>query len=186
MAIASINPATGITEKAYDAHSDEEVERRIAESQAAFDALRGTDFPTRARWMRAAAQILEDEIEATSAMLTLEMGKTIRQSRAEVLKCAKAMRFYADNAERFLQAETLADPAAVAREERPSSVGSAAGSASSSSAPEGRRPDSSRHVFTAAHATAANGTARIAPTMHSVIAASNASSCSDCSADRSA
>jgi succinate-semialdehyde dehydrogenase/glutarate-semialdehyde dehydrogenase len=47
-------------------------------------------------------------------MLTLEMGKPIAQARAEVLKCAKSMRFYAEHAESFLADEPLADPAAVA------------------------------------------------------------------------
>jgi len=46
-------------------------------------------------------------------MLTTEMGKPIGQARAEVLKCARGMRFYADNAERFLSGEELADPASV-------------------------------------------------------------------------
>jgi len=41
------------------------------------------------------------------------MGKPIAQARAEVLKCAKNMRFYAEHAESFLADEPLADPAAV-------------------------------------------------------------------------
>ena len=46
-------------------------------------------------------------------MLTLEMGKPIAQARAEVLKCAKNMRFYAEHAESFLADEPLADPSTV-------------------------------------------------------------------------
>ena len=69
--------------------------------------------------MRAAADILEDELDGLGACMTLEMGKPIAQSRAEALKCAKAMRFYADNAEGFLADERSptrrrsAPPAAV-------------------------------------------------------------------------
>jgi len=40
-------------------------------------------------------------------MITIEMGKPISQSVGEVLKCAKNMRFYADNAENFLADEPL-------------------------------------------------------------------------------
>jgi succinate-semialdehyde dehydrogenase / glutarate-semialdehyde dehydrogenase len=113
MPIATINPATGITEQAYEAHTPDEVDARIAEAHSAFHALSETDFATRTAWMNAAADILERELDAASAMLTLEMGKTLPQSRAEVLKCAKAMRYYAANAERFLDADALADPSAV-------------------------------------------------------------------------
>ena len=41
------------------------------------------------------------------------MGKPIAQSVAEVHKCVKAMRFYAEHAEAFLADAPLADPSAV-------------------------------------------------------------------------
>ncbi|MBV9853862.1 MAG: aldehyde dehydrogenase family protein, partial [Streptosporangiaceae bacterium] len=44
--------------------------------------------------------------------MTTEMGKTLAASRQEVQKCAKACRFYAEHAERFL-ADEQADAAAV-------------------------------------------------------------------------
>ena len=46
-------------------------------------------------------------------MMVREMGKPIAQAEAEVLKCAKSMRFYADKAEGFLADELLADPSTV-------------------------------------------------------------------------
>lgn len=113
MAIATVNPATGATEKAYPPHDAIEVERRIAESAAAHLILRGTTFAQRAAWMRAAADILDDELESAARMLTAEMGKPLTQARAEVLKCATGMRFYAEHAERFLADEALDDPSSV-------------------------------------------------------------------------
>ncbi|GGC84664.1 succinate-semialdehyde dehydrogenase [Tersicoccus solisilvae] len=113
MAIATTNPFTGQTEKTFDAHSEEEVERRIAAAQAAFDALRGTSFAQRSEWMLAAAQLLEDDVEVLSRLVTLEMGRPITGARAEVLKSAKGLRFYAQHAEEFLAPEPLADPSAV-------------------------------------------------------------------------
>ena len=53
MAIATINPFTGKTEQTFDAHSEEEVERRIAAAQDAFEALRSTTFAQRSEWMLA-------------------------------------------------------------------------------------------------------------------------------------
>ena len=92
MPIASINPATGLTVREFDAHTDDEVEGRIAQARAAFEALADTDFATRAGWMRAAAGQLEADLDTIAPILTLEMGKTLVQARAEVLKSAKAMR----------------------------------------------------------------------------------------------
>lgn len=113
MAIATINPATGELVKEFDPHTDAEVEARIAATHAAFLALKQTDFATRAAWMRRAAEILEEEVEEAARLLVLEMGKTIAQARAEVIKCAKGVRFYADHAEEFLASSTLDDPARV-------------------------------------------------------------------------
>ncbi len=113
MAIATVNPTTGRTEREFEAHDSGEVDRRIGEATAAHVALRATTFEQRAVWMRASADILEAEVEHTATMLVVEMGKPIAQARAEVLKCAKNLRFYADNAERFLADEPLATPSAV-------------------------------------------------------------------------
>jgi len=63
--------------------------------------------------MRAAADLVEAEVAETARMLTVEMGKPIGQSAAEVLKCAENRRFYADKAEGFAADEPLANPAAV-------------------------------------------------------------------------
>jgi succinate-semialdehyde dehydrogenase/glutarate-semialdehyde dehydrogenase len=113
MAIATINPFTGETEQTFEPHDEAEVERRIAAADAAFRALRSTTFAQRAEWMKAAAQLLEDDVERVARIITVEMGRPIAGARAEVLKCAKGMRYYADHAEEFLAPETLADPSAV-------------------------------------------------------------------------
>ncbi|RZT57403.1 succinate-semialdehyde dehydrogenase/glutarate-semialdehyde dehydrogenase [Microcella alkaliphila] len=113
MAIATINPTTGVTEREFDPHTDAEIDERIAHAHAAYRSMRATSYADRADWMRAAADILESELDEAARMLTTEMGKTIAQARAEVLKSAKAMRFYADNAEEFLTGRDLADPSAV-------------------------------------------------------------------------
>ncbi|MBN9605154.1 MAG: NADP-dependent succinic semialdehyde dehydrogenase [Actinomycetales bacterium] len=113
MAIAVVNPATGITEREFAAHTAAEVEERLAQAQAAFEQLKATSFAQRGDWMRAGAELLESETDSLAAMITREMGKPIAASRAEVLKCAKVMRYYADHAQEFLADEPLDDPSAV-------------------------------------------------------------------------
>lgn len=113
MAIATINPYTGQTEQEFEPHSEAEVDRRIAAAQAGFEELRDTTFAQRAEWMRRAADLLERDVENLGRLITIEMGRPITGARAEVLKCAKGLRYYAEHAEEFLAPEPLDDPAAV-------------------------------------------------------------------------
>jgi succinate-semialdehyde dehydrogenase / glutarate-semialdehyde dehydrogenase len=112
MAIATVNPATGETLKTFDPYSDAEVDERIARADAAHRVLRAATFDQRAGWMRRAADELEAEQDETARLMTIEMGKTRAAAAAEVAKCARACRFYADHAAEFL-ADQPVDPASV-------------------------------------------------------------------------
>jgi succinate-semialdehyde dehydrogenase/glutarate-semialdehyde dehydrogenase len=114
VAIATINPTTGETVASFKPHDAAEVERRIGQAQAAHLVLKATTYAQRAEWALSTAALLEAEVEPTAHMLTLEMGKPLAQARAEVLKCATNLRFYAEHAERFLADEFLDDPTSVA------------------------------------------------------------------------
>ena len=113
MTIAVVNPATGETIEQFTEHTTEEVETRVQRAHDAFDVLRETTYAERGVWMKKAADILESEVPELAKMLVVEMGKPIAQAEAEVLKCAKNMRFYADNAEKFLADEPLEDASTV-------------------------------------------------------------------------
>ncbi|MFJ9663114.1 NADP-dependent succinic semialdehyde dehydrogenase [Streptomyces sp. NPDC101219] len=104
MPIATVNPANGETLKTYQAMGEEEVERRLQLAEATFRTYRTTTFDERARMLHRAADVLDEDQDEVARMLTTEMGKPLRQARAEAAKCAKAMRWYADNA-----ADLLAD-----------------------------------------------------------------------------
>ncbi|MGO8887895.1 MAG: aldehyde dehydrogenase family protein, partial [Streptosporangiaceae bacterium] len=112
MAIATINPATGETLKTYEEISAAELERCLAAAAGTHASYRLTDFDSRARWMRRAADILDEERDQIAAMMTTEMGKTLAAAKQEVTKCGTACRYYADNAARFL-ADDPADAEAV-------------------------------------------------------------------------
>ncbi|MEV7205099.1 MULTISPECIES: NADP-dependent succinic semialdehyde dehydrogenase [unclassified Streptomyces] len=104
MPIATVNPANGETLRTYEAMGEEEIERRIELAEAAFRTYRTTGFYERAGLMRRAADLLEADRKEIGRVITTEMGKPVKQARAEAAKCAKAMRWYADHA-----AELLAD-----------------------------------------------------------------------------
>jgi succinate-semialdehyde dehydrogenase/glutarate-semialdehyde dehydrogenase len=109
MPIATVNPANGETLKTYEAMGEDEIERRLQLAEATFRTYRTTGFADRSRLLVRAADLLEADQEDIARIMTTEMGKPIRQARAEVAKCAKAMRWYADRAEELLADEEPAD-----------------------------------------------------------------------------
>lgn len=113
MSMKVTNPTTGLVESEVPLDSPEQVEAKLALAQAAHLKLKAMTFAERAKLMHAAADLMDAEVEPTSIMLTREMGKPITQARAEVLKCAKNLRFYADNAENMLADWSLEDPSKV-------------------------------------------------------------------------
>ena len=98
MAIATINPATGEEVQTFDSLNDEEIDRKLQIAAETFREYRNTSFADRARWMVRAADILEEEQEELGRIATLEMGKTFVSAKAEVLKCARGCRYYAEKA----------------------------------------------------------------------------------------
>src|SRR3954452_18946754 len=112
MAITSINPATGEKLKDFTAYGLKEIEQRLERGQRAFDHHRRQPIPVRAGLMIAAASILEREKKELAKIITLEMGKLFTAAVDEIEKCARGCRFYAENAERFLEDETTQTAAA--------------------------------------------------------------------------
>src|ERR1700745_2814413 len=105
--IASVNPATGETLHTFKALTSSELDDGIARAETAFRAYRKTSYGDRARWLSAAADILEAERDCLGRIMTLEMGKPIGAARSEAAKCALACRYYVENGERLLADETV-------------------------------------------------------------------------------
>ncbi|HJX97538.1 MAG TPA: aldehyde dehydrogenase family protein, partial [Chthoniobacterales bacterium] len=103
MAITSVNPATGEKLKEFKPHSDVEIEKALRQAVAAFEKDRAEPFAKRAQLMMSVATLLEREKHELARTITLEMGKLLRDSVAEIEKCANGCRYYAENAERFLE-----------------------------------------------------------------------------------
>ena len=111
--IETINPATGAVLARYHVDDAARIERILKESDAGFHAWRSTPLERRAEAMNALAATLESRKEALTRLITAEMGKTLREARAEVQKSADAARWYAEHGPAFLADE----PAPVANDE---------------------------------------------------------------------
>lgn len=107
MVFESVNPATGGTLASYPEASGKEVRDCLHAADAASRAWRQTSFPERAELMRKTAALLRQNASDHARLIALEMGKPIKQGRAEVDKCAAACEFYAANAQAFLAPEPV-------------------------------------------------------------------------------
>jgi succinate-semialdehyde dehydrogenase/glutarate-semialdehyde dehydrogenase len=116
MAIATINPATGETLKTYEPLSDEALEDKIARAAAAWSSYRLTSVEDRVGWLRSAADVLDADTDGVAELMVTEMGKPLAAAKAEVGKCAAALRYYADKGPGFLE-PVRADAAAVGAED---------------------------------------------------------------------
>ncbi len=106
-AIASVNPATGQTVRAFTPLSEAEVDARIQLAVDTYGRYRRTPVAERTRLLFKAAEILEAEKEKFGRLMVLEMGKTLKAAVEEAVKCAWGCRYYAENAERFLAEDVI-------------------------------------------------------------------------------
>ncbi|MFA3782141.1 NAD-dependent succinate-semialdehyde dehydrogenase [Melioribacteraceae bacterium 4301-Me] len=107
MAIQSINPATGKLEKTFNEFSLEEVFEIIEKTHETFLSWRTTSFSERKTLMNYAASVMRNKKNYYAEIITKEMGKPIKQSIAEVEKCAWVCEYFAENAESFLHNEKV-------------------------------------------------------------------------------
>ena len=107
MTLKAINPVNGEIINTYDEMTPEQVKKAIEGAHNAFLNWRKTSFPERARLMKQVAQTLRQEAATYGDLMAQEMGKPIKDGRAEAEKCAWVCDYYADNAEAFLQPELI-------------------------------------------------------------------------------
>ena len=102
MSFQSINPATGEMLVTFDAFTPAQVDQALAETAAAFATWRRYSIAERSARLRLVAALLRENTARYAQFITLEMGKPITQSEAEISKCAWACDYYAGHAAGFL------------------------------------------------------------------------------------
>lgn len=107
MPIQTINPATGRIEKTFVEFSKEEIKKAIDDSHQAFLRWKKTDFYERSKLMKNVASVLKNKRDEYAFIITTEMGKPIKQSIAEIEKCAWVCEYFADNSEKMLEKEII-------------------------------------------------------------------------------
>ena len=108
MKIQSINPATEEVLETFELFSPAQIDEALAAAHTAFQSWRDTDFAGRSALFRRLAAYLRSHKAELGRIASLEMGKPLSESEAEVEKCAWNCDYYAENAERFLADERIA------------------------------------------------------------------------------
>lgn len=107
-----VNPATGKVLARHSIATDDMVRAKVAKAREAFRSWSSLDPMVRGGYLQRFADILRSRRNEYARTMTLEMGKTIRESLAEVDKCAWAAQYFAENAAKFLEPEIIATDAA--------------------------------------------------------------------------
>lgn len=102
MQLKSINPATGELLHSFDECQWGEIDASLDHATAAYFQWRQTPIHKRIELLNVLSAKLLEKKEGLAFNISLEMGKPIVESRAEIEKCAWVCRYYAENAESFL------------------------------------------------------------------------------------
>jgi len=107
MSFKSINPYSGELVANYQKHSEEEINDILDQSQKTFSEWKNVPIAERSKLMLKLAKLLKTNEAKYAKTITLEMGKPISESKAEIQKCAWACEYYAENAQEFLKTKTI-------------------------------------------------------------------------------
>ena len=111
MAFKSVNPADGSSVAEIPAFTAGELESALHQAARAAPHWRQLPLAERCRLMQQAAVVLGDNTEDFARMMTLEMGKPVREARAEIEKCIWACKYYAAEGPAFLADEEITSDA---------------------------------------------------------------------------
>jgi succinate-semialdehyde dehydrogenase/glutarate-semialdehyde dehydrogenase len=86
--LTAVDPATGAPVNTYQGHTHDEALEIARASRRAVEDWRRTSYAERARLMRPSAEVLRRRQDEFADLMTAEMGKLLKDGRAEVEKCA--------------------------------------------------------------------------------------------------
>jgi succinate-semialdehyde dehydrogenase / glutarate-semialdehyde dehydrogenase len=115
MNILSVNPATGLSLTEYALHTETQIDAALQGAADAQKIWRKRPLAERCALLLRVAALLRERKSALAQLVTLEMGKPIVESEAEIEKCAWNCDFYAGKAQEFLGDEIVPSGATESR-----------------------------------------------------------------------
>ncbi|WP_081211694.1 NAD-dependent succinate-semialdehyde dehydrogenase [Salegentibacter sediminis] len=110
--IISKNPYTGEEISRIKEFTKNDIENALANAEKRFHSWKSTSFDKRAELLLNLAKELKENSKEYATDISLEMGKPISQSIAEIEKCAWVCEYYAENGEKQLANEKIKTDAA--------------------------------------------------------------------------
>ncbi len=105
--ISSINPATGKTIKQFQPYSEEQINAALKKADTAFCEWKELDVLERSKLLSDFSQLLRNRKQELGELITLEMGKVIKQSVGEIVKCADTIDYFAAHAKELMHPEQI-------------------------------------------------------------------------------
>ncbi|MDT8404129.1 NAD-dependent succinate-semialdehyde dehydrogenase [Sulfuriflexus sp.] len=101
------NPATGIELHRYEVLDSDSLEQCLNRAAETFADWRKTGFAERALLLNQVAGLMRRDEERLARLMTDEMGKPIKEARAEVQKAASCAEHYAEHGAGYLAPQSL-------------------------------------------------------------------------------
>jgi len=100
--IVSINPTTKTVNGEFSYHSKKETDFCLKNAINAFESWKLKSINERASYLRNVSKVLNREKEALATIITIEMGKPIKQSLNEIEKCIQTIDYFVENTENLI------------------------------------------------------------------------------------
>lgn len=107
MPIETVNPYNNRKVKSFDEISDEQLENKLEKAHQTYQKWKITAVKDRADLLLKVASIMKKRKKELAELITLEMGKLIAQSEAEIDMCISVYEYYAKNGESFLKDQPI-------------------------------------------------------------------------------
>jgi len=107
--IKTVNPATNELVKSFEEMTEQAIEASIAGADKSYQNWKKTSYEERANLLHKVASLMRKKKDTLAKLITLEMGKLIKQSEGEIDLSADILDYYADHGEEFL-ADKVLDP----------------------------------------------------------------------------
>lgn len=101
MSIKCTDPAIGEVLKSFEALSKSKALEAVDKAHEAYGKWRHTSFNKRKSILMKFAGLLRNRTDELAELISLEMGKRISESQAEIIFCAEIVEFYANGVDEF-------------------------------------------------------------------------------------
>jgi len=103
MSFQTINPQSGELIASYKYLSGQEIDNKLSKSSEVFTVWKNTSFAQRKVLLLNLAKLVSKKKNSLARLITIEMGKPISESIAELEKCVFLCEYYAEEAEEALR-----------------------------------------------------------------------------------